>query len=202
MPLLSPALTAIALGRPALPGSFSLQPGGCDLVAAGADIWLNADEGHFAFCAHEGDFDLRVQVMAFEATHLYAKAGLMVRESAAAGSRHLFFLTFPHNAARNNNNGGYEAQSRAVTDGSCTGLYPPQPDPVPSRFPVAFPHAWLRIVRRGDVFELFQGTNGVTWNRYGGVTLPLARRVLVGVATTSHDPAATATARFRELALQ
>jgi hypothetical protein len=198
---LSPRLTDAPLGNPALPGSLNRGVDGYDLVAGGSDIWLNADEGHFASFAHEGDFDLRVRLAAFEGTHLYAKAGVMVRESLAAGSRHLFFLAFRHDAARNRNNGGFEGQFRAETDGPCTGIYPPQPDPVPSRFPASFPNAWLRLVRRADEFQMFQGVDGVTWNRYGSVSLALPPKILLGLAATSHEPGETATARFRDLAL-
>jgi hypothetical protein len=197
----TPKLTDAPLGQPALPGSLQPCADGCDLVAAGSDIWLEADEGHFGFFAHEGDFELCVRVEAFAASHLYAKAGLMVRESLAPGSRHIFLLTFRNDAPRNNNNGGFEGQYRAIHDGPCTGLYPPQPDPAPSRFPACFPHAWLRIARRGDAFHLFQGVDGTTWKAYGAVNLALAPRLLLGVAATSHDPATTATARFRELSV-
>ncbi|MEO5957645.1 MAG: hypothetical protein ABIZ49_02340, partial [Opitutaceae bacterium] len=103
---------------------------------------------------------------------------------------------------RNNNNGGFEGQFRGATDGPSTGIYPPQPDPVPARFPVTFPNAWLRVVRKGDTFQLFQSTDGVGWHRYGDAALELPRRVLLGVAATSHDPEARATARFREMALR
>ncbi len=197
----TPHLIGASLGQPALGGALYVKPGGCDLVAAGSDIWLEADEGHFGYFTHEGDFDLRARVESFTATHLYAKAGLMVRESLAPGGRHLFLLAFRNDAARNNNNGGFEGQYRAVHDGPCTGVYPPQPDPVPSRFPACFPHAWLRIVRQGETFHLFQGRDGVTWNIYGRVNLALPRRLLLGVATTSHDPAVTATAQFRDLSV-
>ncbi len=175
---------------------------GCEVVAAGTDIWMDSDEGHLAYIAHDGDFDIRARVAAFEATHLYAKAGLMVRESLASGSRHVFFLVFHDNAARNNNNGGFEGQFRPKADGPSFGIYPPQPDPVPPRFPVRFPDTWLRLVRRRDEFELHAGMKGGDWTLFARTSFALPRRVLLGLAVTSHDPASLATAKFREIEIR
>ncbi len=193
--------TDTPLGRPGIRGSVRAAAGGWDVVAAGKDIWMEADEGHFAHVAHEGDFDLRARLASFAASHLYAKAGLMARESTADGSRHVFFLAFKDNAARNNNHGGFEGQFRPNTGGPSFGVYPPQPDPVPPRFPVEFPNAWLRLLRRNDDFEMLVSGNGRNWTAFGRATVPLPSRVLVGLAVTSHDPAGVATAAFRDIEL-
>jgi hypothetical protein len=44
--------------------------------------------------------------------------------------------------------------------------------------------------------------DGVAWTTIGSVTLPMAFEVRVGLAVTSHDNAASATAAFDDVAIE
>jgi regulation of enolase protein 1 (concanavalin A-like superfamily) len=163
--------------------------------AGGEDIWNTSDQFHFVHQARSGDFDVAVRIESLGPTHLYTKAGLMVREALTADSRNLFFVVFPDNAPRNHNTGGYELQYRAARGGGSVAIYPPQRGDGTAEFPVRFPDVWLRLRRRGDTFAGFASADGVAWKLYAAHTLPLPAAVAVGVAVTSHDPAATTMAR-------
>ena len=185
------------IGSPQLGGSARQVETGWDLMGGGADIWGKSDQFHFLYKQLSGDFDIAVRVESFTATHLYSKAGLMIRETLNADSPHLMFLVFPDNAARNNNLGAYEMQFRSVAGGTCQAIYPAVRPPAPPEFPAAYPNSWLRVERRGDRFSAFVSTDGKTWKLYAVQTLALAKKVCVGPALTSHNPQRTAKACFR-----
>ncbi len=54
----------------------------------------------------------------------------------------------------------------------------------------------MRLVREGDLFSAYRSTDGVTWALIGTDTISMAATVYVGLAVTSHNTSATATATF------
>jgi len=199
--VLTPSIARFAhldIGAPGLAGDASPVATGWDVRAGGEDIWEKADQFHFIFRDMTGDFDVAVRVESFAPAHLYSKAGLMVRESLTADSAHLMFVLFANNAPRNNNLGAYELQFRAAAGGACQAVYPAVRPPAPPEFPVAFPHAWLRVTRRGNEFAAFASTDGQSWKLYAAQVLALANAVKVGPALTSHHPSLAAQASFRD----
>jgi hypothetical protein len=130
-----------------------------------------------------------VRIESLAQADLYTKAGLMARESLAPGSRHVFALAFPSNAARNNNDGGYEFQSRATTGGTSSAINPPQPQPR-----VSFPNTWLRLRRESDTFIAFASSDGAVWTEFARQTLALPQTVYFGLAVTAHSVNARTTA--------
>jgi glucose/arabinose dehydrogenase/regulation of enolase protein 1 (concanavalin A-like superfamily) len=180
-------LTSQDIGSPTA-GSTTRVGEGYRLTAGGADIWGTADQFRFAHQQRTGDFDIAVRVASLTQSDLYTKAGLMVRDTLAPNARHIFALVFPSNAARNNNNGGYEFQSRDTIGGSASAIYPPTPQPR-----VAFPNSWLRLKRAGNVFTAYSGSDGETWQLYATKTLALPATVYFGLAATAHTGNGTTT---------
>ncbi len=184
--------TGADVGAPALAGSTVRAGNELTISAGGADIWGTADQFHFAHQQRTGDFDISVRISSLTQADLYTKAGLMARESLAAGSRHIFALAFPSNAARNNNVGGYEFQSRTATNGPSTAIYPAVPQPT-----VNFPNTWLRLRREGNTFIAYSSVDGVWWAEFARQTLSLPATVFFGPAVTSHNAAALTTAKVQ-----
>jgi len=193
------ALQGRDIGSPKIPGSTTAAGSGYDLLAGGADIWETADQFHFAHRQVMGDFDWSVRVESLQKVHDYTKAGLMVRESLDADSRHFFHLVFPDNRLRNNNSGGYESQFRAQTARGCLALYPTTGTALPPEFPVDFPNVWLRLKREGNRFTAWAGSDGKAWKPYVTFCLDLPEAAYVGLALTAHDGSKSAAARFRDL---
>lgn len=185
------ALTSLDIGNPAA-GSTRTLSDGYELTAGGADIWGASDEFRYAYEQRTGDFDVAVRISDVTQPDLYTKAGLMVRDTLNANARHIFALVFPSNAARNNNSGGYEFQTRDTTGGGATAIYPPAPQPR-----VNFPNTWLRLKRQGNVWTAYSGGDGETWSPYATKTLALPQTVYFGVALTAHTTGAKAVASFR-----
>jgi len=152
------------------------------VAASGADIWGTADAFNFVYAPMRGDFDVSVRVNSLENIDPWTKAGLMIRQSLAADSRHASIFATP--TAVN----GTAFQRRLVDGGDSThtagaSLAPP---------------VWLRLVRQGDTITAFTGASrNDEWTLVGTDTLPnLSAPVYVGLAVTSHSPDHPATATF------
>ena len=184
-------MTSLDIGGPV--SGTTTRPGNLwQLKAGGADIWGTSDQFRFAYQLRKGDFDIAVRVASVTETDLYTKAGLMVRDSLNANARHIFALVFPSNASRNNNDGGYEFQSRDTPGGNASAIYPPQPQPR-----VGYPSTWLRLKRAGNVWTAYSSADGRDWRLYATKSLNLPESVYFGLALTAHTGSgATATATF------
>jgi hypothetical protein len=193
----SATFSNLDIGSQQLGGSAILVDAGWDIIAGGVDIWGKADQFHFVFKEISGDFDIAIRVESFSPTHLYSKAGLMIRETLNSDSPHLMFLVFADNELRNNNLGAYEMQFRPNVGVDCQAIYPAIMPPDPPEFPATYPNSWLRVQRRGDWFSAFASTNGKTWKLYAVHLLTLASTLKVGFALTSHNAQVAAMASFR-----
>jgi hypothetical protein len=194
----SEALQSADVGSPVMHGSAKPIKDGLEVVASGRDIWDKSDQFQFVYQKQTGDFDVVVRVESLTAAHLYARAGIMARESLSADSRHVFFLVFPDNRARHKNKSAHEFQYRAKKGGESAAIYPPRKSGPPA-FPVEFPHAWLRLKRAGNAFTGFVSVDGKSWKEYGSYNLDLPGRVLLGLAATSEIETGSTTVVFRNL---
>ncbi|PKO00575.1 MAG: hypothetical protein CVU42_03265 [Chloroflexi bacterium HGW-Chloroflexi-4] len=189
------------IGNPEKAGTTSISNDVIEITAGGADIWGTIDQFHFAYCELVGDFHVTVHLEAFSKADLYSKAGIMVRETLDAGSKHAFMVAFPDNNLRNHNNGGIEFQYRTETDGECVAIYPENDTAVPPVYPVDYPLVWMKMTHAGDRFDASFSQDGSTWKPYCSHQLKLASALLVGLGVTSHNPGETVTARFSNLVI-
>ena len=158
------------VGTPAMKGAAVMS---FTIVAGGTDIWGTADQFQFMYQPMSGDGEVVARVASLVRTHNWAKAGVMIRESLAADSAHAMMTISANN--------GYAFQRR------------------PSRGALSLntsggsgrPPGWVRLVRRGDLFEAYRSADGRTWTLVGSDTIPMADAVYVGIAVTSHSTTAT-----------
>jgi len=163
----------------ATPAGSALGDGDAWTIRGGGpDIWNSADGGRFAWQSLTGDCDLVVRVVSQTNTNAWAKAGLMIRESSAAGSRHVSLFVTPGN--------GVALQYRTNTNGSSAHLAGPK---------VAAP-TWLKLTRRGNVFTGWQSANGTTWTLVGSRAVAIPASALVGLVVSSHSTTTVSTAVF------
>lgn len=169
------------IGAPPLAGSVSHSNGDYTIRGSGADIWGAADQFHYLYQPVSGDVDVTARVTSMTARSRYAKAGVMIRESLAAGSRHAFMMI--------RSKGGYAFERRV------------QPDTFSSHTDggSGVPPGWVRLVRKGDVVTAYRSIDGATWTTIGSETIPMSATVYVGLGVTSHDPGSLATAIFDNL---
>jgi regulation of enolase protein 1 (concanavalin A-like superfamily) len=169
------------IGSPALAGTTNVSGSTWTLEGGGVDIWESPDQFRFAYQALSGDIDISVRVASLENVDLWAKAGLMIRETLAADSRHVDMMMTADGIAtfQRRTTVGAGAVSTKVT-----GL--------------AFPY-WVRLVRKGNLFTGYRSADGVTWSAVDSLTLTLSSSVYVGLAVTSHNPSQLATGVFTNL---
>ncbi len=173
-----------AIGDPAQPGSIVMRAGGVDVSGSGVDSGERADEFQFGYGARSGNFDLKVRVLGLDFTDLWAKAGLMARESLAADSRFAAVFATPTSA-------GCFFQHRATTRSLTTKA---------GSFPVSYPDTWLRLRRVGDLFSGYASMDGQNWTQLGSVANAMSNQVYFGYAVSSQRTNRTATAQFRDFA--
>ncbi len=158
------------VGSVGIPGSATFLDGTFTLKGSGADIWETADGCHFISQSLSGDFVITARLASMANTDYWAKAGLMVRESHAPGSRNVSLLVTPQG-------GGTRLQWRTSPGGRTS-------DQQLSRSNAPL---WLRIVRSGNTFTGWQSDDGLTWTNTHAVTLGLTSAVLLGLTVTSHQ---------------
>jgi hypothetical protein len=154
--------------------------------AYGSDIWGKHDECLFGYKKIRGNFDIVVRVSSLTAAHKYTKAGIMARTDLSDSSQHVFFQVFPDNSQRNKNNGGCEFQYRIENGADMKAIYPDL-NTAGDKFNVNYPDTWIRLMRKGDVFESYISSDNLTWNLYSTFTLKMPPVLYVGLALTSHN---------------
>ena len=163
-------------------GSAALQGSTFIVRGSGADIWGNADEFHFASTVMSGDFEMTARVATVENVNRWTKAGLMIRESLDAGSRHASIFATPTTERP------VAFQRRPTTDSIS----------VHTAGPFSTPPLWVRLRRTANLVEAFYRTNAdAPWVTVGTQTLTgLSPSVHVGLVVSSHVDGTVATATF------
>ena len=104
----------------------------------------------------------------------WAKSGVMIKESTAAGSKYVLMAVTPQH--------GTTFQYNFNGDGGSA--------------PYAFPNGWVKLERVGDVFTGYTSANGTNWTQVGQTTLAMGTAVTAGLAVTAHNGGALNTATF------
>jgi hypothetical protein len=191
--------------------SFEAGTGVIRVRGSGQDIWGEADHGYFVSQGAVGDFQATVRVLAGPSeTNKRARAGLMVRETLAPGSRNAYLFATAGMGLyfqwRHTANDATDLQG--VSMRAEPGLYgKPRPSVQPGvaehmltvRLPLT-----LRVTRRRDTVTGEVSRDGRRFRPVGRWTFvpSLAERVEVGLAVTAHNVQQTSEARFEGLAIR
>ena len=183
---------------PAYPSVIYVEGNGSYLVSAeGSDIWGAADGFNFGWELKTNDFDMVVRGVRNGHTSQYAKAGLMVREDLTPYSRNWNIINDPASSdgIMAPDNSGYGRNVVECNMRDTYGLDSANWDnllPRDNSRP-AYPNAWLRLKRTGNVLDAFYSTNGVSWSHAASydtstnVNGVLTNVVYVGICTTAHN---------------
>ena len=125
------------------------------------------EQMHFVYQPVQGDVDVVARVDSLKSPSLEAQAGVMIRESLSAGSRHAFAnITVGHGYAFDRRREtGSESEHADGGAGSAPG--------------------WVRLVRSGSTFEAFQSSDGQTWTSIGSAEITMSDQVYVGLGVVS-----------------
>jgi F0F1-type ATP synthase membrane subunit c/vacuolar-type H+-ATPase subunit K len=172
-------LTGIDIGSPGLAGSDSSSGGVYTVKGGGADIWNTSDQFHYVSESYTGNGQVIARVTSQTNTNVWAKAGVMFRETLNANAAAVALVLTPAN--------GFEFQYRSATGGNCNYTLGAS---------AAAPNNWVRIVRAGNVFTGYTSTNGTTWTQVGTATVQMATSITAGLAVTAHDNTQLSMATF------
>ena len=160
-------LDAQDIGAFTLPGKVLYSGGTYTMSAATGDVWGGADSNNYVYQNLSGDGLFVARVASVDPTHVWAKAGLMIRESLDANARNAMVAVTPGRGAT--------FQWRTVTGGSCSyshlgGVTAPQ---------------WLALRRSGDVIAGYCSADGHTWTQVGRCRLAVGQSLYVGLSYSS-----------------
>ena len=175
--------TAGDVGSPAVSGQAAYLDGAFVLEGAGADIWGAHDEFFFAHRLIAGDVDIVARVASVERTADWTKAGVMIRSTLTGGAAHASLFVTP---------GKGLAFQRRPSEGGTS---------VHTTVGVGTAPAWVKLQRRGDLVTALRSVDGTTWTAVGTQTLALPGDAYVGLALTSHEEDALATATFQSVSV-
>ena len=180
-------------GNPASVGSFIEAPTGTyTMTAAGADIWNDADEFHFAFKTLAGVGTIEAQVLSVDNTDQWAKAGVMIRETLDPGSKFAAVYITPGNGCR------FQARMDTGIDAtSDTSVVTTEQTAITAPY-------WVKIER--DISGNFRGyysANGSSWQQmsWNPQNISMNSNVYVGLALTSHNSNAICNAGFSNVTI-
>jgi hypothetical protein len=176
------SLTLWFRGVPASVGSFAPQGQAegppITMTAGGADIWDTADQFHFAYKQLSGVGSITARVVSITNTDVWAKAGVMIRESLAPGAVNIAMVVTPGSGVSFQRRITMDAGSEETTQ---TGITAPQ---------------WVRLSRSGNTFTGEYSANGSNWTTLGSVDIAMLPDTYIGLCLTSHNVDATCTAEL------
>ncbi|HET7618847.1 MAG TPA: matrixin family metalloprotease, partial [Vicinamibacterales bacterium] len=165
-------------------GSVKSGAGLITVAGGGADVWGTADAFTYASRPLAGDGDIVARVDRLQYADRWSKAGVMLRSGRTASAAYAFMLVsgekglaFQYRTA--------SGQMAAHTDGG------------ESRAPV-----WLKLSRRGGTVTAYTRTDTTSWRFVGLVSIPFGGTVQAGLAVTSHNTGALATATFSNVSVR
>ncbi|HEX8060963.1 MAG TPA: discoidin domain-containing protein [Cyclobacteriaceae bacterium] len=154
-------------------GSACYSNGVFTLTASGNDIWDYSDAFRYTYRTITGDGEILVRVVSMDNTDVWNKAGIMIRETLAPGSRHaIAFISSGSGAA---------FQYRPATDG-LTKEEHTEPG-------INMPY-WVKLVKAGSTYTASISPDGIQWTQMGksiDVGFGSGVPVYAGIALTSHN---------------
>jgi hypothetical protein len=158
-------------------GTFTVSGAGSGLSSSGT-----ADGFYFVAAPRSGDFDLKCRIVSIDnpgGNSGSCRVGLQVRADTSVGAPYLMSLHKADGRHSRNNRNAPDIAAEA-NDGGTAYTFP----------------RWVRIVRAGNDFSAYFGTDGTTWSQRGSTkTIPgMGASPLVGLAITSAVPATASTA--------
>jgi hypothetical protein len=183
----NPPFSEADIGAPGSAGSATFDPATMAWTAAGGggDIWGTADQFHFVYMSLSGDGTLTARVTSQGNTDPWAKAGVMIRETTAAGAKFALAAVTPGN--------GHVVQWRDTTDGGANWPGSSEGGSIPY---------YIRLTRQGTSFTGYSSPDGVAWNTLGTVAITMTASTLAGFAVTAHNNAALSTVAFDNFTIE
>jgi outer membrane protein assembly factor BamB len=169
------------IGYAAPAGSQSVSSGTWTVLGGGSDIYGTYDQFHYVWQTLAADGVVSAHIASQDNVNIWAKAGVMLRQSTDPGSMYYAALVTPGN--------GIVVQYRATQGGGAQQS---------ASIPTGTVPTYLMVTRSGNVFSAYTSSDGNTWTLVAGssVTIAMTGAVLAGLAVSSHDESTLSTVIF------
>jgi plastocyanin len=165
----------VQIGTPAVYGYFSQSAGTYTVAGAGINSG-GPDQAEFPYGNASGNAVLIADVTSISGTSVPATAGIMLRQSLDPTSA---YISITRNAYSGSSDIGLEYRTTTGGTGVSAAL-------------ISAPGAtWLKIVRSGNSFTAYYGSNGKTWTQLGSTQTLAATTSMLGGLYVSSNPAGT-----------
>jgi hypothetical protein len=173
------------VGSVGVAGSASYTNGTFTANGAGAGVYGNADAFHFVYQPLTGDGTIVARVVSLQGGVGWVSAGVMIRNTLDAGAVNA-------KTAEWRSYGGIYFDVRAAAGGSTTE---------PGNASATLPY-WVKVSRSGNTFSSYVSPDGMNWTQLGTTqTITMGQTVDVGLAVTSGNTTALATATFDNVSI-
>jgi regulation of enolase protein 1 (concanavalin A-like superfamily) len=154
------------------------------MIASGTDIWSTADEFHFAYKEATGAVTVIAKVESVENMDLWAKAGVMIRDTLEPDSVNAALLITPGNGVRFQ----FRRTTGGITDRNFVeGITAPQ---------------WVKLERTvGGLVRASHSADGSAWTQVGMSAITMNMPLYIGLALTSHEAKLTCEAKFSNVSI-
>ena len=171
------------IGTVGLAGSSCQANGVFTVSGAGANIFDVADSFHFAYQPLRGDGRIVARVTGEQNTNIYARAGVMIRQTLTPGSPHVMLNILP--------SGGVELMTREVNDKLTRYV-----TATSGQFPI-----WLQLARRGTTVLASLSNDGARWTPLATINISMTSDTFAGLVANSRDRKALNAATFDHVAV-
>jgi len=152
-------------------GTYNFSSPNHTIQAAGYDLYAAADSVHFAYKTLNGDGTLVARVISIGGDYSdnLTGAGVMIRESLATDSITMI--------ARLTKASGLDYLYRASNGGSIVQV----------GGPAVAPPYWVKMVRSGNNFSVYQSSDGASWTQVGATqTIGMSSTAYAGIWINGH----------------
>jgi regulation of enolase protein 1 (concanavalin A-like superfamily) len=163
------------IGSPAIAGSASYSNGVYTVNGAGTDIYGTYDQFNYVHQPLTGNGTIIARVTSQTNTSSNAKAGVIIKQSATAGSNYMLIAVAPSGIVKvqYDFNGSVQASTTYT-----------------------FPNVWMKLVMLNGVITAYLSSDGSTWTQVLSKTLPITTPATIGLFECSHNASALGTATF------
>jgi regulation of enolase protein 1 (concanavalin A-like superfamily) len=154
-------------------GTFTIE-------GSGEWIYSTADEFRYVYQQASGDCSIVARVTSIEdvASDDWSQAGVMIRETLNAGSKHGLALVAYNQQAQFIRRTATNGTSDATNESSFATPY------------------WVRMVRSGNTLTASRSANGSSWTTIGSATISMTTNVYIGLAVNANEDGQLCTATF------
>jgi hypothetical protein len=174
---------ATTLGSGNLAGSATFSDGAYTVAGSGVLTGRNDSFG-FAWQTLSGDGEIIARIEALDDTGASSRVGVMIRDTLASNSRHVFMGLSGDGDYRWVRRTGFNGNTSTSKSGSG-----------------AVPDTWVRLLRAGNTITAFKSSNGSSWTQVGSLSAAFPATCYVGLAVASGSQSTLNTSRFSQVAV-